>query len=116
MALTWGTVEGELWEETKTAFVLHAGMVAVYREALAEARSAGHALLLAARFTSELARLIGPLVRIRAQARLAQRSLEDQQVALFFQTPADSGVSDDELRTILSRLAIGENLPVVSAE
>ena len=116
MPLTWGTVQGELWEERKTEFVLHAGMVAVYREAVAGARSAGQALLLAARFTSELARLIGPLVRIRAQARLAQRSLEDQQVALLFHTPADSGLSDDELRTVLSRLALGEDLPVVSAE
>ena len=114
MPLTWGTVQGELWEEKRTEFVLHAGMIAVYRETVAAARSAGEALLLAARFTSELARLIGPLVRLRAQERLAQRSLEDQQVALFFNTPSDSGLSDDELRKFLSRLALGEDLPVVS--
>lgn len=116
MRLSWGTVQGELWEERKTGLVLHAGMVAVYRKALAGAQSAGQALLLAARFTSELARLIGPLVRLRAQARLARRSLEDQQVALLFHTPADSGVSNDELRAVLSRLALGEDLPVVSAD
>ena len=114
MPLTWGTVRGELWEEKRTEFVLHAGMIAVYRETVAAARSAGEALLLAARFTSELARLIGPLVRLRAQERLAQRSLEDQHVALFFHTPSDSGVSDDDLRKFLSRLALGEDLPVVS--
>ena len=116
MRLSWGTVRGELWEERKTGLVLHAGMVAVYREALAGAQSAGQALLLAARFTSELARLIGPLVRMRAQARLARRSLEDQRVALLFHTPADRGLSNDDLRAVLSRLALGEDLPAVSAE
>ena len=114
MPLIWGTVQGELWAETPTEFILHAGMIAVYRRTVAAARSAGEALLLAARFSSELARLIGPLVRQRAQQRLEQRSLEDQQIALFFHTPADSGLSDEDLRKFLSRLALGEELPEVS--
>lgn len=114
MPLVWGTVQGELWAETPAEFILHAGMIAVYRRTVAAARSAGEALLLAARFSSELARLIGPLVRLRAQHRLEQRSLEDQQIALFFQPTSAAGVSDEDLRQFLSRLALGEELPEVS--
>jgi hypothetical protein len=113
LTLTWEPIQGELWAEAGNELLLHAGMVAVYRNALARVRSAGERLLLAARFTSELARLIGPLVRTRAQEHLAGLSQQEQQVALFFSSSAPPGLSDNELRAFLTRLALGEELPVV---
>jgi hypothetical protein len=106
-------VAGELWVNTGNEFILHAGMVAVYRQALARVRSAGEGLLLAARFTSELARLLGPLVRARAQERIAGFSLQEQQVTLLLSPPDPPGLSDNDLRSFLTRLALGEELPQV---
>jgi len=114
LSLVWGEVEGELWAEAGNELRLHAGMVMVYRGALTRVRSAGERLLLAARFASELARLIGPLVRARAQERLARLSPEEQQVALLLASPAPPGLPDNELRAFLMRLAMGEELPVVA--
>jgi len=111
LTLIWGTVEGELWTESGDEVLLHAGMITAYREALARVRSAGEGLLLAARFASELARLIGPLVRARAQEQLAGLSPEEQQVSLLFSSPAPAGLPDNELRAFLTRLALGEELP-----
>jgi hypothetical protein len=79
-------------------------------------RSAGESLLLAARFASELARLIGSLVRTRAQERVARLSAEDQEIALLFATAGPTGLSDNELRAFLTRLALGEELPMVTVE
>ena len=114
LILVWSEIEGELWVEAGNELLLHAGMVAAYREALAGIRSAGEGLLLAARFTSELARLIGPLVRARAQERIAGLSPEDQQVSLLFSSSQPPGLPDNELRAFLTRLALGEELPVVT--
>ena len=114
LSLVWGEVEGELWAEAGNELRLHAGMVVVYRDALTRVRSAGERLLLAARFASELARLIGPLVRTRAQERLARLSPEEQQVALLLASPAPPGLPDNELRAFLMRLAMGEELPMVA--
>jgi hypothetical protein len=114
LTLLWGETPGELWTEAGNELLLHAGIVAAYREALARVRSAGESLLLAARFTSELARLIGPLVRARAQERMAGLSPEDQQVSLLFSSSEPPGLSDNELRAFLTRLALGEELPVVT--
>lgn len=94
--------------------VLHTGMIVVYRDALTQIRSAGEGLLLAARFASELARLVSPLVRQRAQERLAQLSPADQQISLLFAAQAPAGLSDAELRKFLTRLALGEELPTVA--
>jgi len=114
LTLVWSEIPGELWSEDGNELLLHVGMVAAYREALARVRSAGEGLLLAARFTSELARLIGPLVRARAQERLAGLSPEDQQVSLLFSSAEPPGLPDNELRAFLTRLALGEELPVVT--
>jgi hypothetical protein len=114
LTIEWGEVPGELWAMAGNDLVLHTGMIAVYREALAQIRSAGEGLLLAARFASELARLVGPLVRQRAQERLAQLSPADQQVSLLFAAQAPAGVSDAELRKFLTRLALAEELPTVA--
>jgi len=114
LILVWGEVAGELWAEAGNELLLHAGMVVVYRDALTRVRSAGERLLLAARFASELARLIGPLVRTRAQERLARLSPEEQQVALLLASPAPPGLPDNELRAFLMRLAMGEELPMVA--
>jgi hypothetical protein len=114
LTLRWEPLRGELWTITGNELLLHAGMVAVYRNALTRVRSAGEGLLLAARFTSELARLIGPYVCARAQERIAGLSPEDQQVALLFAAPAPAGLSNDDLRKFLTRLALGEELPVVT--
>jgi hypothetical protein len=84
LTLVWSELEGELWVEAGNELLLHGRMVAAYREALTCVRSAGERLLLAARFASELARLIGPLVRARAQERVAGLSAEDQEIALLF--------------------------------
>ncbi|MGH7965235.1 MAG: hypothetical protein ACRERD_26070, partial [Candidatus Binatia bacterium] len=113
LTLVWGAVKGELWTEAGNELLLHAGMIVAYRDALTRVRSAGEGLLLAARFASELARLIGPLVRARAQERIAGLSPEEQQVSLLFSLPAPPGLPDDELRAFLTRLAMGEELPVV---
>ncbi len=114
LSLAWGEIEGELWVEAGNELTLHGRMIAAYREALARVRSAGEGLLLAARFTSELARLIGPLVRARAQERMAGLSPEDQQVSLLFSSSEPPGLPDNELRAFLTRLALGEELPVVT--
>jgi len=111
LALRWGRVDKELWTLDGNTLVLHAGMVTVYRAALKQADSAGERLLLASRFLSELARLIGPLIRTRAQTRLAGLSPTDQNVALLFAAPETPGLSDGELRAFLTRLAQGEALP-----
>lgn len=111
LALRWGRVDKELWALDGNTLVLHAGMVTVYRAALKQADSAGERLLLASRFLSELARLIGPLIRTRAQTRLAGLSPTDQNVALLFAAPETPGLSDGELRAFLTRLAQGEALP-----
>jgi hypothetical protein len=114
LTLLWDETPGELWTEAGNELLLHAGMVAAYREALSHVRSAGEGLLLAARFASELARLIGPLVRARAQDRLAGLSPEDQQISLLFSAPETAGLPDNELRAFLTRLALGEELPVIT--
>src|SRR5262245_50504171 len=62
LTLVWGGVQGNLWAQSGKEISLHAGMVVAFRASLAKIRSAGEGLLLAARFTSELARLLGPLV------------------------------------------------------
>jgi hypothetical protein len=113
LTLEWEPLRNELWSQTGNNIFLHAGMVTVYRQALKQIKSAGEGLLLAARFTSELSRLIGPLVRARAQERLAGLSHEEQQVSLFFASSGPHGVSDNELRAFLTRLALGEELPKV---
>ncbi|MEW6298826.1 MAG: hypothetical protein AB1671_13995 [Thermodesulfobacteriota bacterium] len=113
LTIEWGEMAGELWRVDGDTVVLHAGMIGVYRDVLGRARSAGEGLLLAARFASELARLVGPLVRQRAQARLARLSPADQQVALLFAAQVPVGLPDTELRAFLSRLAMGEELPMV---
>lgn len=111
LALCWGPVDKELWALDGNTLILHAGMITVYRAALEQADSAGERLLLASRFLSELARLVGPLVRTRAQTRLAGLSPTDQNVALLFAAPETPGLSDGELRAFLTRLAQGEELP-----
>jgi hypothetical protein len=111
LTLVWGEVRGELWREAGHDLFLHAGMVALYRDALSRVRSAGERLLLAARFTSEIARLIGPLVRARAQEQLAGLSPQEQQISLLFASTEPPGLSDNELRKFLTRLALGEELP-----
>ncbi len=113
LTLEWESMHNELWSQAGNTISLHAGMVTVYRRALAQIKSAGEGLLLAARFTSELSRLIGPLVRARAQERLAGLSSEAQQISLFFASSAPQGLSDNELRAFLTRLALGEELPKV---
>ena len=113
LTLVWGGVQGNLWAHAGTEIFLHAGIVAAFRAAVAKIRSAGEGLLLAARFTSELARLLGPLIRTLAQERMAALSPEAQQVAVLFSSPTVQGVSDNELRAFLSRLVLGEELPTV---
>ena len=113
LTLLWGSVNKELWALSGNELVLHAGMIAVYREMQSQANSAGEKLLLASRFLSELSRLIGPLIRQRAQAQLAELSPADQNVALLFATSDVPGLPDDELRAFLTRVAQGEELPLV---
>ncbi len=114
LTFMWEPLRGRLWSIEGNEISLHAGIVAVYRAALSRTKSAGESLLLAARFTSELARLIGPLLRARAQEQLSSLSSQDQQIALFFSSTKPQGLSDDELRKFLTRIALGEELPVVS--
>ena len=113
LTLVWGTVRKELWALADNELVLHAGMVAVYREMQSQANSAGEKLLLASQFISELARLIGPFIRSHAQAQLASLSPSDQNVALLFATPDTPGLSNNDLRAFLTGLAQGEELPLV---
>jgi hypothetical protein len=91
LSFFWTPLRGKLWSIEGNEVFLHAGMAAVYREVLSRTKSAGESLLLAARFMSELARLIGPLLRARAQQQLSSLSSQDQQVALLF---ASSGRTD----------------------
>lgn len=114
LTLLWAPLRGKLWMIDGNEVYLHAGMAAVYRGALSQTKSAGESLLLAARFASELARLIGPLVRTRAQERLAGLSSQDQQVALLFAVTETQGLSDNDLRKFLTRVAQGEEIPVVT--
>ena len=114
LTLMWGTVRKELWALTDNELVLHAGMAAVHREMQSQANSAGEKLLLASQFISELARLIGPLIRSRAQAQLASLSPSEQNVALLFATSDTPGLSNNDLRAFLTRLAQGEELPLVA--
>lgn len=113
LTLFWGGVQGNLWAQSGQEIYLHAGIVSAFRAAVAKVRSAGEGLLLAARFTSELARLLGPLVRTLAQERMAALSPEAQQVSLLFSSSTAHGLSDNELRAFLSRLVLGEELPRV---
>jgi hypothetical protein len=113
LTLVWGEVQGSLWAQSGTEISLHAGIVTAFRAAVTKVRSAGEGLLLAARFTSELARLLGPLVRTLAQERMAALSPEAQQVSLLFSSSTAHGLSDNELRAFLSRLVLGEELPKV---
>jgi hypothetical protein len=114
LTFLWAPLRGKLWMVEGNEIFLHAGIVAVYRDALTRTKSAGERLLLAARFASELARLIGTLIRTRAQEHLSGLSPQDQQLALLFASPGTHGLSDNELRTFLTRLALGEELPVVT--
>lgn len=114
LTLLWAPLRGKLWMMEGNEVYLHAGMAAVYRGALSRTKSAGESLLLAARFASELARLIGPFIRARAQERLAGLSSQDQQVALLFAATETQGLSDNDLRKFLARLAQGEEIPVVT--
>ncbi len=114
LSFFWTPLRGKLWTVEGNEVFLHAGIAAVYREALSRTKSAGERLLLAARFTSELARLIGPLVRARAQEKLSGLSAQDQQVALLFASSGTHGLTDNELRKFLTRLAQGEEVPTVT--
>jgi hypothetical protein len=114
LSFFWTPLRGRLWTVEGNEVFLHAGIAAVYREALARTKSAGERLLLAARFTSELARLIGPLIRARAQEKLSGLSSQDQQVALLFAGSGTHGLTDNELRKFLTRLAQGEEMPTVT--
>jgi hypothetical protein len=114
LTFMWEPLRGKLWTIEGNEIGLHAGIVTVYRAALSQTKSAGESLLLAARFASELARLIAPLLRVRAQAQLSGLSSQDQQIALLFSSTGPQGLSDDELRKFLTRIALGEELPVVS--
>ena len=114
LTFLWAPLRGRLWMVEGNEVYLHAGMAAVYRGALSRTKSAGESLLLAARFASELARLIGPFIRTRAQERLSGLSSQDQQVALLFAATETQGLSDNDLRKFLTRVAQGEELPVVT--
>ena len=110
----WTPLRGRLWMVEGNEVYLHAGIVAVYHSLLAQTKGAGESLLFAARFASELARLIGPLIRTRAQARLTGLSTQDQEIALLFASKEAQGLSDQELRKFLTRVAQGETLPTVT--
>jgi hypothetical protein len=114
LTFLWAPLRRRLWVIEGNDVFLHAGMAAVYRDALSRAKSAGERLLLAARFASELARLIGSFLRTRAQERLAGLSAQAQQLALLFAATETQGLSDNDLRQFLTRLAQGEELPVVT--
>lgn len=114
LTFLWIPLRGKLWLIDGDEIWLHAGIAFVFREALSRTKSAGERLLLAARFASELARLIGPLVRMRAQEHLSGLSPQDQEIALLFASTGAQGLSDNELRKFLTRLALGEELPVVT--
>ncbi len=113
LTILWGTVQKELWALSGQELILHAGMIAVHQDMQSRANSAGEKMLIASRFLSELARLIGPVLRARAQAHLARLSPADQNVALLFAAPETPGLSDNELRAFLTGLAQGEELPLV---
>ena len=112
LTLVWGGVQGNLWAHAGTEIFLHAGIVAAFRAAVAKIRSEGEGLLLAERFTSELARFLGHLIRTLAPERMTAHSPEAQQVSLLFSSSTAHGVSDNELRAFLSRLVLGEELPI----
>ena len=113
LTILWGQVPKELWALNGNELVLHAGMIAVHQDMQSRANSAAEKILIASRFLSELARLVGPLIRSCAQARLASLSPADQNVALLFAASDTPGLSDDELRAFLTGLAQGEELPLI---
>jgi hypothetical protein len=115
LTFVWGGVQGNLWAHAGTEIFLHAGIITAFRAAVGKIKSAGEGLLLAARFTSELARLLGPLIRTLAQERIGALSPEAQQVSLLFSSSTAHGVSDNELRAFLSRLVLGEELPTATS-
>ena len=116
LTILWGRVPKELWALSGNELVLHAGMIAVHQDMQSRANSAAEKILIASRFLSELARLVGPVIRSRAQAQLASLSPADQNVALLFAASDTPGLSDDELRAFLTDLAQGEELPLVQKE
>ena len=113
LTVLWGQVPKELWALNGNELVLHAGMIAVHQDLQSRANSAAEKILIASRFLSELARLVGPVIRSRAQAQLASLSPADQNVALLFAASDTPGLSDDELRAFLTSLAQGEELPLI---
>ncbi len=113
LTLRWGRVQKELGALSGNELVLHAGMIAVHQDMQSRANSAAKKILIASRFLSELARLIGPVIRSRAQAQLASLSPADQNVALLFAATDMPGLSDNELRAFLTSLAQGEELPLI---
>ena len=113
LTLRWGRVQKELGALSGNELVLHAGMIAVHQGMQSRANSASEKILIASRFLSELARLVGPVIRSRAQAHLASLSPADQNVALLFAAADTPGLSDNELRAFLTGLAQGEELPLV---
>ena len=114
LTVLWGRVPKELGALSGNELVLHAGMIAVHQDMQSRANSAAEKILIASRFLSELARLVGPVIRGRAQAQLASLSPADQNVALLFAAADTPGLADNELRAFLTGLAQGGRAAVDS--
>jgi len=115
LVIVWGPVVGQLFAKNGNELVIHSEMVAIHVQAQTGAKSAGEKMLLASRFLSEISRILGPLIRERAQTLLSGFSPTEQNVALMFGSPTVPGLSDSELRDFLIRLAQGEELPALES-
>jgi hypothetical protein len=108
LRLEWGPVGGDLLEVSGELAVLSLKLPRLFRRRLADCQTRAEGLWLAVALVSEVARLLGPTVRLRAQAILASLPEAAQQAAL--ENPA-AGPPLTPLEDLAQTLAAGAGCP-----
>lgn len=105
VSLLWGPVSGDLLEVAGDRVILSLRLPRLFTERLMRGSSAAERLALALAFISEVARLLAPLLRLRAQAEL-ERLSEDVQWEAVEMAPAPDP-HDSSLDTLIRALGSG---------
>lgn len=108
LRLEWGPVTGDLLAASEGSLVLSPKLPRLFRRRLQACRTQGEHLALALAFVAEAARLVGPAVRLQAQAILASLPTAAQEAALAH-SPATPPL--DCLEALARALAAGEECP-----
>ncbi len=108
LRIEWGPVNGDLLAADREGVGVSLKLARLFRRRLAHCQTRSERLWLALALISEVARLLGPLLRLRAQAILASLPEAAQRAALE-KPPAAPPLTS--LETLARALAAGEGCP-----